>query len=153
MPLQYQNILVAVDGSNEADLAFKKSMGIASRNKSHLYLVHIIDNQSFGSVEAYSQAIAKEAMASSEKLMAGYKQAAISAGAENVHVVIEYGSPKKLIPVDLVKKYNIDLIICGATGLNAAERIFLGSVSERIIRAAHCDVLVVRTEDHESVEA
>lgn len=153
MPLHYQNILVAVDGSAEADLAFKKSIGIAARNKAAFYLAHIIDNQSFGSVEAYSQAIAKEAMASSEKMMEGYRQAAIAAGAENVHLVIEYGSPKKLIPVDLVEKYKIDLIVCGATGLNAAERIFLGSVSERIIRSARCDVLVVRTEESDSIEA
>lgn len=153
MPLQYRNILVAVDGSKEAELAFKKSIGIAARNKSALYLVNIIDNQSFGSVEAYSQAIAKEARAVSEKLMEGYKQAAASAGAENVHIVIEYGSPKKMIPIDLVEKYGIDLIVCGATGLNAAERIFLGSVSERIIRSASCDVLVVRTEEPESLNA
>lgn len=147
MSLLYMNILVAVDGSEEAELAFKKSIGIAARNKAALYLVNIIDNKSFGSVEAYSQEIAKEALASSEKLMEGYKETAVSAGAENVNVIIEYGSPKTMIPIDLVEKHNIDLIICGATGLNAAERIFLGSVSERIIRSARCDVLIVRTEE------
>jgi nucleotide-binding universal stress UspA family protein len=33
----------------------------------------------------------------------------------------------------------------GATGLNAVERLFIGSVSESVIRNATCDVLVVRT--------
>ena len=34
----------------------------------------------------------------------------------------------------------------GATGLNAVERLFIGSVSEYVIRNASCDVLVVRTD-------
>ena len=34
----------------------------------------------------------------------------------------------------------------GATGLNAVERLFIGSVSEYVIRNATCDVLVVRTD-------
>ncbi|HHQ0107144.1 TPA: universal stress protein, partial [Listeria monocytogenes] len=39
-----------------------------------------------------------------------------------------------------------DLIMCGATGLNAVERLLIGSVSEYIIRHSPCDVLVVRNE-------
>ena len=34
----------------------------------------------------------------------------------------------------------------GATGLNAVERLFIGSVSEYVIRHAPCDVLIVRTD-------
>ena len=34
----------------------------------------------------------------------------------------------------------------GATGLNAVERLFIGSVSEYVIRNADCDVLIVRTD-------
>ena len=34
----------------------------------------------------------------------------------------------------------------GATGLNAVERLFIGSVSEYVIRHAICDVLIVRTD-------
>ena len=40
----------------------------------------------------------------------------------------------------------IDLIMLGATGLNAVERLFIGSVSEYVIRNANCDVLIVRTD-------
>ena len=40
---------------------------------------------------------------------------------------------------------HVDLIVCGATGLNAVERILIGSVSQHILRYAKCDVLIVRT--------
>ena len=34
----------------------------------------------------------------------------------------------------------------GATGLNAVERLLIGSVTEYVTRVADCDVLVVRTD-------
>jgi nucleotide-binding universal stress UspA family protein len=43
MGLKYQNILVAIDGSTEADRAFKKGIEIAKRNDATLVLVHVID--------------------------------------------------------------------------------------------------------------
>lgn len=48
------------------------------------------------------------------------------------------------IAKEIAKEQNVDLILCGATGLNAVERFIIGSVSEYIIRYAPCDVLVVR---------
>lgn len=146
MTLKYNHILVAVDGSKEAEAALKKAVGIAERNDATLYLANIID-LSFGSVEAYSQEYAKKAKVKAEELLGGYKAAATKAGVNKVQLIIESGSPKEMIPTTLVKQYNIDLIICGATGLSSAERIFLGSVSERIVRAAKCDVLVVRPNE------
>lgn len=58
MTLKYSNILVAVDGSKEAELAFKKGAAAAARNNATLHLAHIIDNRSFGSIEAYDRTIA-----------------------------------------------------------------------------------------------
>lgn len=41
--------------------------------------------------------------------------------------------------------YNIDLIICGVTGMDAVEHLIIGSVAEHIIRYANSDVLKVRS--------
>lgn len=149
MTMLYKQILVAVDGSKQAELAFKKSVGIAARNKAVLYLTSVIDNQSFGTIESYGREFVEESKKYAEKLLADYQARAVATGVPDVNIVIEVGSPKTLIPVDLVRRFNIDLIICGATGTNSAERIFMGSVSERIVRAAKCDVLIVRTEEKE----
>ena len=45
MTLKYSQILVAVDGSKEAEWAFKKSVGIAERNNATLNLVNVIDTR------------------------------------------------------------------------------------------------------------
>ncbi|MFC4409792.1 universal stress protein [Chungangia koreensis] len=147
MSLNYKQILVAVDGSKEAEWAFKKSVGIAIRNQATINLVNIIDTRSYSSIEAYDRSIAERAEKFALELLEGYKKEAEAAGVQNVNMVVEYGSPKVLIPKDLPKKHEIDLIICGATGLNAMERFLIGSVSEMIVRTAKCDVLVVRTEE------
>lgn len=146
MTLKYHEILVAIDGSNAAELAFKKSVAIAARNNASLNLVSIIDT-SFGSLEAYGREFADKAAASAEELLTKYKEEAEAEGVSKVNILVETGSAKSKIPGELAKRLNADLIICGATGLSAAERIFLGSVSERIVRTAKVDVLVVRSED------
>ncbi|MFJ8262448.1 universal stress protein [Rummeliibacillus sp. NPDC094406] len=146
MALTYNNIVVAVDGSKEAEYAFKKAIAVANRNESTLNLVNIIDTRSFAAIEAYDRSIQERAQEFAEELLEGYKKEAEAAGVKNVNVLIEYGSPKTIITKDVSKKVEADLIICGATGLNAVERFLIGSVSESIVRSAKCDVLVVRTD-------
>ncbi|MCD2137101.1 universal stress protein [Salinicoccus halitifaciens] len=142
----YKQILVAIDGSKEAEGAFKKSIGIAERNNATLNLVNVIDTRSFGAIEGYDRSIAHQVYKSAEELLSEYKKEAANAGIENVNIVVDYGSPKVMIPRNIAQKVHADLIVCGATGLNAVERFVMGSVSERIVRSAKCDVLVVRTD-------
>ena len=147
MTLKYSQIIVAVDGSKEAEYAFKKSVQIAQRNDATLNLINIIDTRSFAAIEAYDRSIAEKAQAFAEDLLGGYKKEALAAGVTNVNIVVDYGSPKTMISKDIANKVEADLIICGATGLNAVERFLIGSVSEYIVRTAKCDVLVVRTDE------
>ena len=146
MALYYKNILVAVDGSKQAAWAFKKAIEIAKRNDASLVMTHIIDLRTFATVEAYDRTISERATQFATELMESYKQQALEAGIKDVDYDIDYGSPKVKIAKDVAKKYSADLIICGATGMNAVERFFIGSVSEHITRYASCDVLVVRTD-------
>lgn len=149
MSLTYKNILVAVDGSNEAEWAFKKAIEVAKRNDAKIVLAHVIDTRTFATVEAYDRTIAERADQFATELMENYKKMATEAGVKDVDYIIDYGSPKVKIPKDIAKKKNVDLIICGATGLNAVERFLIGSVSEHITRYAPCDVMIIRTEKDE----
>ncbi|CEG28201.1 universal stress protein [Bacillus sp. B-jedd] len=142
----YRKIMVAVDGSKEAELAFRKALGIASRNGAGLLLVHVIDTRTFAIVEAYDQSVADRADQYAYELLEQYKTQASAYGLKDVNCIVEFGSPKLRIPKDIAKDHNIDLIVCGATGLNAVERFLIGSVSEHITRHAPCDVLIVRSE-------
>ncbi|WP_181349856.1 universal stress protein [Thalassobacillus sp. CUG 92003] len=144
MEFEYKHIVVAVDGSNAAEFAFNKAIDIARRNNAQLILSHVVDTRAFATVEAYDRSLAMQAETYATELLNDYQEKAKKEGVQDVVIDVEYGSPKVKIGKEVAPKYNADLIICGATGLNAVERFFIGSVSEHITRYAPCDVLVVR---------
>lgn len=143
---QYKKIMVAVDGSAEAELAFQKAVNVAQRNDSELLLAHVIDTRAFQTVSSFDGTLAEQASDMAKQTLATYEESANKEGVTKISTVIEYGSPKSLIAKEIPAKYDVDLILLGATGLNAVERLFIGSVSEYVIRNASCDVLVVRTD-------
>ena len=143
MTTHYKSIIVAVDGSKEAEYAFRKSVEIAYRNQgSHLNIVNIIDTRYFGALD---NELAEQVKEKSRKVLDRYKARAAALRVENVNLIVEFGSPKTVITKEIAKLVKADLIICGSTGHPPVERFLIGSVSEAIIRTAKCDVLVVRT--------
>lgn len=143
---QYKKIQVAIDGSSESDLAFKKAVAVAKRNQGELFLVHVIDTRAFQNVSSFDSAMVEEVSDSAKHTMETYVDKAKATGLENVKYFLEYGSPKTILGREFPKRENVDLIMIGATGLNAVERLLLGSVTEFVTRNATCDVLVVRTD-------
>ncbi|WP_022792106.1 universal stress protein [Marinococcus halotolerans] len=137
-------ILVAVDGSEEADYAFETALPIAKAQGSQLVITQVINRNAYRPMSNYDSTVISNVEDDARQLLDKYKKQAEEFGITDVVADIEYGSPKTAIPRDLVPKYNVDLIVTGATGLNAVEKIFLGSVSEHITKNADCSVMVVR---------
>lgn len=143
---EYSKILVPVDGSNEARLAFEKAIEVAKRNRAQVLIAHIIDTRVLQTPTGFEGNFNEEIQRQTENLFQEYRQYAQDHDFNDIDFVLEYGSPKVYISKNIPKDYQIDLIMMGATGLNAVERLFIGSVSEYVIRNASCDVLVVRTD-------
>ena len=143
---EYSKILVPVDGSNEARLAFEKAIEVAKRNHAQVIITHIIDTRVLQTPTGFEGSFNEEIQRQTENLFQEYRQYAQEHDFNDIDFVLEYGSPKVYISKNIPKDYQIDLIMMGATGLNAVERLFIGSVSEYVIRNASCDVLVVRTD-------
>lgn len=141
---QYSHIQIAVDGSKEADLAFSKAVAIAKRNNANLEILHVIDTRSFQNVSSFDSAMVEQVSADAKKNLEEYYDRAVKAGIKNVHYSIEFGSPKTIIAHEFPQKHQTDLIVLGATGLNAVERLLIGSVTEYVTRTADCDVIVIR---------
>ena len=53
MTQRYENIMVAVDGSKEADLAFIKGVHSALRNQAKLIIAHVIDTRALQSISTF----------------------------------------------------------------------------------------------------
>ena len=144
---RYQNIMVAVDGSHEAELAFEKGVNVALRNNSRLTIAHVIDTRALQSVSTFDAEVYEELQEDAKKLMDQYAEKAKEAGVANVVTIVEMGNPKTLLTTDIPEEQKVDLIMVGATGLNAFERLLVGSSSEYILRHAKVDLLVVRDKE------
>lgn len=142
----YHHIMVPIDGSKQSLFALHKAVILAKETKAHLLLVHIIDTRNYQSMLTYDASLAKEAKEESQKQMDEYYQYAKNHGVEHVDFVVDFGSPREEICYHLPEKYHIDYIMMGATGLNAIERLLIGSVSDYVTRYAPCDVTIVRTK-------
>lgn len=63
---------------------------------------------------------------------------------ERVNFEVLFGETSKQI-VKYAKEQDIELIVIPAHGHSGLERLFLGSVAERVVRFAHCPVYVLRS--------
>lgn len=148
MEQKYLRILVGIDGSEQAFAAFRRAVEVARRNNGIVYVASVIDQQ-FYNVLGYAsinESIIDSETQSVKDMIQECKDYGKSVSYEKIEGVIAYGSAKDAMAHQLPKEYNIDLIMVGQSGLNAVERIMMGSVSSFIIREAPCDVLVVRGE-------
>jgi nucleotide-binding universal stress UspA family protein len=59
------------------------------------------------------------------------------------NIVIAIGDPGREIP-DFAESLHADLIVLPSHGRTGISRLLIGSVAERVVRRAHCPVLVLR---------
>ncbi len=60
-----------------------------------------------------------------------------------IHMAVDTGSPYAKI-VEYAKRHGIDLIVIGTQGRGGVEKMWVGSVTEKVLRKAHCPVLAIR---------
>ena len=148
MNQEYENILVPVDGSKEAELALGRAIAVAKRNDAHIDLLNVIDTRAM----AYNFAgmsdgsIAYQLVDKSKQYLDDLlKKVKEKQGFDNVDIHIRLGNPKTIISFDFPRDHKNDMIIMGASGLSRMQRAIMGSVTSYVKRNAPVDVLVVRT--------
>ena len=150
MANDYKTILVPVDGSEAAERAFDKAVKIAIENGRKIDVLNVIDTRQFiGEMQdtlISGDTIYQMTQDSENYLVSLKKWAKDKFNFDKVDYHIRYGSPKRIISYDFIKDHHNDLIIMGATGLNAVERMLMGSVTEYVNQHAMADILIVRTD-------
>lgn len=149
---EYTRVMVAVDGSKTSEIAFKKAVDIVARNQGKLYIAHIVDTRTLQVFPQYERPLngsdfLNQQSNAAKQTLDKYKEWAEQRDVTDIEIIIKNGSPRTELADVLPEEYEIDLLILGATGLNAIERAFVGSVSQYVVRNASSDVLIVRTDD------
>ncbi|MDC2839445.1 universal stress protein [Limosilactobacillus mucosae] len=156
MNQEYQNILVPVDGSKQAERALNKAIAVAKRNDAHIDILNVIDTRAmaYNFAGMSDSSIAYQLVDKSKDYLDElYDNAKQKQGFDNIDIHIRLGNPKTVISFDFPRDHQNDLIMMGASGLTRLQRAMVGSVTSFVKRNAPVDVLVVRTDLNNEVPA
>jgi nucleotide-binding universal stress UspA family protein len=144
-------ILVATDGSEEADLALQTATDLAKYTGSELHLVYVeaasyvLPNADWETLGGdYLPNRLNEATMAAAKSQVDRQVQRVRGGDGQIagaHARVSF--PDAEI-VDLAEELRSGLIVMGSRGLGGVRRALMGSVSDSVVRHAHCPVLVVR---------
>ena len=158
-----RKLLFATDFSSRSDIALSRASELAARFGAGLTLLHVVDDdQSPADVAALVnlaeehlaaavqglpealRAVAQQVSTDVSKLssrIAGDMPASLL-GKEPDAIAVVDADPCAAIAAQ-VRTASADLVIIGARGRNALERILLGSAADAVLRNIDCDILVV----------
>ncbi len=85
----------------------------------------------------------KESKADSDKFLKAFVEKHVGSEGESRETKVMDSTPVDAI-IETAKACNVDLIVMGTHGQGGERRMLLGSVAERVLRAAECPVLTVR---------
>ena len=144
-------ILLATDGSEEAVLAAQSAADLAARTGSELHVVHVGETLGPG-YSGYAVDVGPLPTGSQElldkeakELLQAQLERMREAGASVTEAHLMSGRADEEIIVR-AEQVGADLVVVGSRGLGGVRRALMGSVSDSVVRHAHCPVLVVRRE-------
>jgi nucleotide-binding universal stress UspA family protein len=152
-PPAIDRILVPVDLSEYTVPLFRAALNVASTYSARVDLLHVVEPLPFpvplvGALTIHD--LVPDPTEQSESQLANLAESMTHEGV-NVTPHVEEGHAAATI-VAQAEALDSDLIMIASHGLSGVERFLLGSVTARVVRRAHCPVLVARVEP-ESVDA
>ncbi len=145
-------ILLATEGSKDAELALLTAVDIANSTNSELHIVTASAGNpepAYGTHEASlswdSEAEAREAIRQeAQEILDEQVRKIEDAGGKVAEAHLMLGERKDRAIVRLADDIGAGLIVMGSRGLGGIRRALMGSVSDSVVRYAHCPVMVVR---------
>jgi nucleotide-binding universal stress UspA family protein len=144
----FKHILCPTDLKERSDIAVKKAVQIAHQFGSKVTLLNIHE-------EFMDKEEREMLRVSVDKMKEKYKQIAIDSKeemkaviqklhADNIEVdyLVHSGKPEKVI-VEIAEQLGTDLIVIGTDGRDNVMDFIVGTITEHVINAAPCPVLVV----------
>ncbi|MGM0500461.1 MAG: universal stress protein [Bacillota bacterium] len=152
-----KKILVAVDGSQNAQKAAKKAAELAESLEAEVTLIHVytetaqVPVNQFNEVASYLSAETLEnVMQQQEDTIKAKRQEILDQDAEffkdrgmNPEKILLHGDPADEV-CDYAEENDFDLIIVADKGHGKVERFLLGSISDKIVRHSKKTVMVVK---------
>lgn len=148
-----KHILVPTDFSEAASHALDYALSLAKTFQARILLMHVYEPIVYYSdapmgmpdlieLEQNIRAVAEQSLQNILEKQIKLREAEF--GAIPVETILAQGKPFVEI-IQTAKEKSADLIVLSTHGRSALEHILLGSVTEKVVRKAHCPVLVIRS--------
>lgn len=136
-------ILVAHDGSEQADKALKRAVDIAVMTKASVIVLSVVPDLCMMEIsDDDCKNIYKIMTNESEKRLTALKNDLSKKGIE-METAVKFGNAADVI-ISVCADKKADLLVVGSHGRHGAKKFLLGSVSSKVVEHAACDVLVVK---------
>jgi nucleotide-binding universal stress UspA family protein len=141
-------ILLATDGSKEARLAAQAAAELSRDTGSEVHIAYVLPSpRELRGHHLYSRevmgSVLEQAEGEARSLLEEQAKQIGASGGKLAETHLETGEPDKEI-VRLSEELGVGTIVIGSRGLGGLRRALMGSVSESVVRHAHCPVLIVR---------
>ena len=150
----FTKMLLATDGSEDAQRAVEIASGLSTKLESELYLVYVAREHPY--LHAYHDQRhqeEEERFKSEDEQMLGESVKYVrKAGGAVTESYLRVGEAAKEI-VELAEELGAGLVVLGSNGRGRISRALMGSVSTSVLRHAHCSVLIARGYDPSSEHA
>ena len=136
-------ILLATDGSKDAELALSTSVDLADSTKSELHVVTVAPG--YPSYDVRRPEVVEQLREQAEEILEDQVKKIEQMGGKvtEKHLRIA-GRHRADQIVEVAEETEVGLIVMGSRGLGGVRRALMGSVSDSVVRHAHCPVLIVR---------
>lgn len=141
--MSYNNLIVAVDLSNESDKIIERAIELSGNRVDALTLVHVVEPVAAAyPIDAYAINMTKlqeEAMAIAAQRLAGIAQ---RFGILPARQLVLAGAAATEVR-SKADEMNADLIVIGSHG-TSGWKLLLGSTANKVLHGATCDIMTVR---------
>lgn len=141
----YDRILVPTDGSPGIRAVVTHALGLAEVHDAELHGLYVVDTGSFATlpIETTWDGMSEMLREEGELAIAEFENLTSEVPSETA--IVE-GDPSGEI-VDYAVEHDCDTIVMGTHGRGGIDRLLLGSVAERVVRAASVPVVTVPVDD------
>jgi nucleotide-binding universal stress UspA family protein len=134
-------ILLATDGSREAELATTTAVDLAKSTNSELHVIHV--GEFLPTVLAQTEMEPARLEREAQQLLDEQVRRVEQAGGTVKEAHLRLGRADEEI-VDVAHATGAGFIVMGSRGRGRMRRSLMGSVSDSVVRHAHCPVTIVR---------
>lgn len=142
-PKEFKHILVGVDDSDDAQLAFRYAINRAKSDGAKLTIVSILEQDNMNVYEAMSKDFVHGQRKDLEEHVQQYQKLARDFGVAEVNAVVDEGDPGETIVKTVIPALKPDLLVIGSVAKHGVHKYF-GSQAAYMAKHAPISVLVIR---------